>query len=206
MNIFALHWKTRKAARWHVDRHICKMIIEYCQLLYTAHWALFYTHLMECKSPIALSRAQKQVEVPEYMWDAPDCDSTQETGYRPCHIHHPCSIWTRACSGNYMWLAELGMELAREYRFRFKKEHSCEKHIQWLYDNLPLSIRMGEREGFAQAMDEQYKISSYPIVNYRNYYRTAKKEKGLIKYTGRHVPHWVGVGPHTAEQLPKWQL
>ena len=206
MNIFALHWKTRKAARWHVDKHIIKMLLEYCQLLYTAHWALFYTHLMECKSPIALSRAQKQVEVPEYMWSAPDCNSTQETGYRPCHIHHPCSIWTRACSGNYMWLAELGMELAREYRFRFKKEHSCEKHIQWLYDNLPLSIRMGEREGFAQAMDDQYKISSNPIINYRNYYRTAKKEKGLIKYTGRHVPHWVGVGPHTAEQLPKGQL
>jgi hypothetical protein len=190
MNIFALHWKTRKAARWHVDKHVVKMILEYTQLLYTAHWALFHPHLMQCKSAIALSKAQKELEVPEYMWSAPYCETREEPAYRPCHIHHPCSVWTRECSGNYLWLAELGLELVREYRFRFKKIHACEAHIQWLYDNLPLSIRMGPRVNFAVAMDEQYKISSDPIVNYRHYYRTAKKEKGLIKYTGRHVPHW----------------
>jgi hypothetical protein len=167
------------------------MLLETAQLLYTAHWVLFYEELLQYKSPAALSRAQKQLEVPEYMWRAPDCITTKEPGYRPCHTHHPCSIWTRECSGNYLWLAELGLELAREFRFRFKKVHSCEEHIQWLYDNLPLNIRMGEREGFAQAMDEQYKISKNPIINYRNYYNTSKKERGLIKYTGRHIPHFL---------------
>ena len=55
MNIFVLHWKPRKAARWHVDKHICKMIIETCQLLYTAHWIHFYPHLRQYKSVVALS-------------------------------------------------------------------------------------------------------------------------------------------------------
>lgn len=191
MNIFILHWKQRKAARWHVDKHIVKMLLETCQLLYTAHWVLAYPELGMCKSAVALSRVQKELEIPEYMWSAPVCESTGEPTYRPCHIHHPCAKWTRHCSGNYMWLTQLGLELAREFRFRFKKKHSCEKHVQWLHDNLPLEIEMHPREGFPIAMADEYKISKDPIVCYRNYYRTSKKERGLIKYTGRNTPHWL---------------
>jgi hypothetical protein len=191
MNIFVLHWKQRKAARWHVDKHVVKMLLETCQLLYTAHWVLFYPQLRDCKSAIALSKTQKQLEVPEYLWSAPLCETSQEPGYRPCHVWHPCQKWTRVCSGNYLWLAKLGIELAREFRFRFKKEHSCEKHINWLYDNLPLTIRMFPRRGFPIAMAEEFRISKDPIICYRNYYRTSKAERGLIKYTGREVPHWL---------------
>jgi hypothetical protein len=193
MNIFVLHPNQRKAARWHVDAHCIKMLLETCQLLYTAHWVLFYTHLQNYKSAVGLSRAQKQLEVPEYMWSAPVCDTNGEIGYRPCHVWHPCAIWTRNSSGNYLWLAELGLELAREYRFRFRKEHSCEKHIKWLYDNLPLDIEMKPRIDFAIAMGDEYKNSNDPIVCYRNYYKTQKSEKGIIKYTRRHKPHWLTV-------------
>ena len=189
MNIFVLHWKQRKASRWHVDKHVVKILLETCQLLYTAHWVLFYPQLRDCKSAIALSKTQKQLEVPEYIWSAPLCETSQEPGYRPCHVWHPCQKWTRVCSGNYLWLAKLGIELAREFRFRFKKEHSCEKHINWLYENLPLTIRMFPRRGFPIAMAEEYRISKDPIICYRNYYRTSKAERVLIKYTGLEVPH-----------------
>lgn len=182
MNIFALHPNPRKAARWHVDQHVVKMLLETCQLLYTAHWVLFYPELLQHKSVMKLSQAQKELEVPEYMWLAPEA-------YRPCHTHHPCAVWTRSTSENYMWLATLGLELAREYRFRFKKTHSCEEHMEWLADNLPLSIAMGPRRPFAMAMDVEYKVSKNPIVSYRNYYRKGKQS--LIRYTGRHVPHWL---------------
>ena len=191
MNIFVLHWKQRKAARWHVDRHVCKMLLETCQLLYTAHWVLFYPILRECKSAIALSKKQKELEIPQYMWQAPNCEATGEPTYRPCHVWHPCAKWARVCSGNYLWLAILGLELAREFRFRFKKEHSCEKHILWLYNNLPLNIKMFPRRGFPCAMDDKYKISNDPIKNYRNFYKTSKKERGLVKYTNRQIPHWL---------------
>lgn len=182
MNIFALHPNPRKAARWHVDQHVVKMLLETCQLLYTAHWVLFYPDLLQHKSVTKLSQAQKELEVPEYMWSAP-------TAYRPCHTQHPCASWTRASSENYLWLATLGLELVREYRFRFKKTHSCEEHIEWLADNLPLSIPMGPRSPFAMAMDVEYRVSKNPIVSYRNYYRKGKQS--LIRYTGRHVPHWL---------------
>lgn len=185
MNIFILHWRQRKAARWHVDSHVVKMLLETCQLLYTAHWVLFYPVLMKCKSAIALSKTQKVLEVPEYMWSAPYSKSG-EIGYRPCHVWHPCQKWARECSGNYLWLARLGMELAMEYTFRFKKEHSCEIHIKWLYDNIPLDIIMSPRNGFPIAMANEFKISNDPIVCYRNYYKSKK-----IKYTYRKIPHWL---------------
>ena len=38
MNIFYLHHLPLLCAAYHVDRHVLKMIIEYCQLLCSAHW------------------------------------------------------------------------------------------------------------------------------------------------------------------------
>lgn len=188
MNIFALHWKTRKAARWHLDKHVVKMILETCQLLYTAHWAAYFPHLLEQKSAVGLSKAQKQLSVPECMTSAPRCQTTNEPSYRPCHIHHPCARWARATAGNYRWLADLGRELAREFRYRFHKVHSCEAHIEWLSNHVP-PIQEGERQPFAMAMAAEYQISKNPIVSYRHYYRTSKSS--LLKYTGRRMPHWI---------------
>lgn len=191
MNIFALHNNPRKASRWHVDKHVVKMILETAQLLYTAHWVLFYPELKKHKSAIGLSRAQKKLDIPEYMKTAPLCETSGEATYRPCHVNHPCAKWTRHGLGNYKWLAELGKELVREFRFRFKKEHSCEKHIKWLYEHYPPTIKDIPRKTFAIAMDNEYKISTNSIVCYRHYYNTQKREKGIIKYTGRHTPHWI---------------
>lgn len=38
MNIFFLHYNVKKCARYHVDKHVVKMILETCQLLCTAIW------------------------------------------------------------------------------------------------------------------------------------------------------------------------
>ena len=40
MNIFYLDDDPIQCAKWHVDKHIVKMITEYCQLLSTAHRVL----------------------------------------------------------------------------------------------------------------------------------------------------------------------
>jgi hypothetical protein len=196
MNIFALHPNPRKCARWHVDKHVVKMLLETCQLLYTAHWVLFYPELTSARSPIQLSRLQKTKSVPEYMLSAPSTRSG-EVGYRPCHVHHPCAVWTRQTAGNYQWLFTLGLELAREYRHRFHKTHSCEAHIRWLAEHRPPTIKPYPKRPFVMAMADEYKVSTNPIISYRNYYRTSKKERGLICYTGRHVPHWLSNPYHT---------
>lgn len=40
MNIFFLHMLPKKAAEYHCDKHVVKMILECAQLLYSAHWIL----------------------------------------------------------------------------------------------------------------------------------------------------------------------
>lgn len=47
--------------------------------------------------------------------------------YRLTHKNHPCSIWTRKSKANYMWLAELGLELCTEYTHRYDKIHKTEQ-------------------------------------------------------------------------------
>lgn len=40
MNIFVLDLNTTKCAEYHVNSHVTKMIVEYCQLLCGVHWIL----------------------------------------------------------------------------------------------------------------------------------------------------------------------
>ena len=192
MNIFVLHLQQKLAAQYHCDKHVVKMLLETVQLLYTAHWVKAYPELIQCRSPIALSRVQKQLTEPETFQSAPSPKSDPNAhGYRPCHVNHPCAKWARDTIGNYKWLTLLGCELAAEYRFRYGKKHSCEEHILWLYSNLPQNMRCKHRTPFALAMDPQYKVSDDPVECYRNYYNTSKKERGLLKYTKREPPDWV---------------
>lgn len=191
MNIFILHWNPRKCARWHVDKHVVKMILETCQLLYTAHWISAHPELEEHRSAIKLSRAQKALSIPESISSAPVCETTREPGYRPCHVRHPCAVWARASTGNYKWLTKLGIELALEYRFRYERKHSCEKHLIWLHNHIPSNLPDHPRLDFTIAMADEYKICKDPIRAYRHYYRTQKAEKGILQYTGRHPPHWL---------------
>jgi hypothetical protein len=192
MNIFVLHKNPHKAARWHADKHVVKMILESVQMLYTAHWALAHPHLLECKSPIALSKAQKLLSVPESLSNAPE-QKNGSVGYRPVHIHHPCTRWVRESAANYNWLCSLALYLAIEFRFRFGGEHSCEVHALWLSENLPAGIPDIPLTPFALAMPLEYKKRD-AIQSYRAFYKGSKTERGITeKYTYRHRPHWLGV-------------
>jgi hypothetical protein len=194
MNIFVLHLNQNQAAKWHVDKHVVKMLLETVQLLYTVHWVKAYPELIKYTSPISLAKYHKTLDIPESMSTAPSTKSNSNSrGYKPSHINHPCAKWARETIGNYKWLATLGLELAVEYTYRYNKQHSCEGHIVWLYQNLPENIYCPFRTRFAIAMDSQYKVSEDPVECYRNYYKTSKKERGLIKYTKRSIPNWLEV-------------
>ena len=193
MNIFLLDLDLRKAAQAHADKHVVKMILEACQLLYTAHWVFTYSQLLECKSAISLSRTQKQLPVPEGIKDAPHSKSRpEEPGFRPCHVHHPCAKWVRESIENYGICATLAVELAEEFKFRYPKKgaHECEAHAHWLLKNPPAGIPCIVQTPFVLAMDDIYKRPD-PIEAYRNYYRTSKKERGLLQYKGREPPSWL---------------
>jgi len=38
MNIFFLHKNPKLCARYHLDKHVVKMILETAQMLYSVHW------------------------------------------------------------------------------------------------------------------------------------------------------------------------
>ena len=174
MNIFYLSHKTSRCARWHCDKHVVKMILETTQLLYTAHWVLSV--------------------IPDF-GDAPVRKGTEERGYKSIrNAKHPCAIWVRESLEHYVWLCELGLALCKEYRHRYGayKRHSCEDHLQWLFEFPPMELgALGWKEP-PKAMPDEYKISKSSIVAYRQYYRFGKAD--LLRYTGRSTPHWLRAG------------
>ena len=196
MNIFALSIDPKEAAKAHGDKHVVKMILETCQMLYTAHWISAHPELLSHRAPIKLAAAQKLLSVPGHIATAPKRKCADESGYRPVHIHHSCTIWIRSSLANYMWATELALALADEYEYRFSSEgkskgkcHSCKSHAQWLQANPPL-IPDSPLTPFALAMPDEYKMPD-PVASYINFYTGSKKERGLTTYTRREPPEWV---------------
>jgi hypothetical protein len=198
MNIFALSVDPKEAAKAHADKHVVKMILEACQMLYTAHWISVYPELLLHKAPIKIAAAQKLLKVPPHMTSAPkrkcaDASANAEPGFRPVHLHHPCTVWTRTSLANYMWLTELALAIANEYDYRFacnkSKVHSCKAHARWLQLNPP-PLPEGPRTPFALAMPNEYKMPD-PVASYIRFYTGSKKERGLTTYTRRAPPPWI---------------
>ena len=166
MNIFFLHTNPRKCARWHCDKHVVKMLLETCQLLYTCHWLMGSGDFST--SPLRKDGGQ---------------------GYKMSHKNHPCAKWLRMSLSNYKWLTTLGLELLREYQYRFKgRSHGCAEHIRWLHMNAPCNLADNGWIEPLKAMPDIYKIGD-SVSSYRRYYNGAKQN--ILKWTGRHVPHWV---------------
>jgi len=194
MNIFALSLDPKEAAEAHGDKHVVKMILEACQMLYTAHWIAVHPELLKERSAVKIAQAHKALSVPAHMLSAPRRKNMDESGYRPVHLHHPCTIWVRECLGNYMWAVELALALADEYEYRWPgKKHSCREHAEWLKAHPPPGICDDDRNGFAVAMDDEYKVADDPIASYINYYKGSKKDRNLTVYTRRGPPAFLGV-------------
>lgn len=194
MNLFILHLNAAKAAEYHADKHVVKMLLEACQLLYSAHWVVAYPELLNYRYSVKLSQEQKKLPVPESMISAPSSLTNPDLpGFRPVHLHHPCAQWVRESIGNYYWACQLALGLADEYMYRFgeknSKVHSCQQHAQWLLDNIP-DLPSFDQTEFVQAMYPEFKKDD-PVEAYRAYYRGSKGERGLLKYTRREIPEWI---------------
>jgi hypothetical protein len=108
--------------------------------------------------------------------------------YRITHKNHPCAIWTRTSIENYKWLCKLGLELCKEYTYRYKKIHKTQQHIEKLSENIP-PIENYDFTLPAQAMPEKYKIENNPIEAYRLYYFFDKFK--LHDWKNRLPPKWL---------------
>ena len=110
--------------------------------------------------------------------------------YRKTHVNHPCSVWARESYANYKWLCSMGIELCKEYTYRYGKVHKCQAVIENCIENTPdpNTFTYLELTEFPQAMDDEYK-SNDPVLAYRNYYNQAKSH--LHSWKDRKKPEWI---------------
>lgn len=127
MNIFYTHPNPHKCANEHCNVHQVKMILEYTQLLSTAHrmsdGVLTKVRLL----PLAGISVVKNV----YLHKSDKC-SAQHDGILllystvlllDTHHNHPSAVWVRQSVENYAWLYQCLMQLHKLYSDRTGKEH-----------------------------------------------------------------------------------
>lgn len=112
--------------------------------------------------------------------------SGSEAPYRLSHKNHPCSIWVRESLSNYLYLCDLGLELCKEYTYRYGKRHKSQDIIEWCIVNKLNIIDKGFTSP-PKAMPDEYKVESV-IDSYRNYYIGAKKD--FVSWKNRPIPEW----------------
>jgi hypothetical protein len=156
MNIFFLDENPTLSAKYHVDKHVVKMILETAQLLCGVH------------------HATDQL--------------TDQVPYKLSHKNHPCAVWARESLSNYLYLCELGLELGKEYTYRYGKRHKSIDVIEWCIVNKPNIPDIGFTTP-AMAMPDEFKVDSV-VESYRNYYMGAKSD--LASWKNREKPFWFG--------------
>lgn len=188
MNIFYLHNDPQTCAEMHVDKHVVKMIIEYAQLMSTAHRVIDGTEYTDLT---ANGRRIKRWRLD---------DDREQSLMKASHINHPSAIWCRENLANYRWLFRMWSCLLEEYTFRYGKIHACAR----LKDVLrfpPNKIKVDEFFAPTPAMPTEVKVLAEnpqpgrkydSLKSYHNYY--FKNKQHLISWKGkinsRPTPRW----------------
>lgn len=203
MNIFVLNRDPQIAAREHCDQHVRKMILEYAQMLSTAHRLLDGTMVTikvnNRPKRLWLLHGELAVVVKELV-DGPDGPLELERAriigglghYLVAHAHHPCTVWARSSTENYGWLYHLFSALCAEFEVRSEKKHVTELKLLQVLAKAPKNLREGPLTPFAQAMPEHFKVKDDAVAAYRNFYLGEKIE--FATWSRRELPGWFAAG------------
>lgn len=112
-----------------------------------------------------------------------------KTPYKSTHVKHPCTIWAGKSMGNFIWLCELGLELCKEYSYRYEKVHKCEAIIKECL-TYACKVPNTEMTEFALAMPDEAKEND-AVKSYRNYY--IKFKSHIANWKKRSAPHWYNI-------------
>lgn len=166
MNIFILDTDIKTSARYNVDKHCVKMILEHCQML--------------CTVVSINSELQNKLSI-------------NTIPYKPTHAKHPCTVWVNSHYDNFAWLVAYTHELHNEYNYRYNRNHlsytTLRKH-NIITDEIIAhgsSLAILDLNPIA-AMPDECKTNSV-IESYRNYYRLHKSH--MFNWTKRDKPEWV---------------
>ena len=155
------------------------MILEYAQLLSTAHRVLDG----EQTPWFTTAAGRKKREWMLY-------DDRQNILYAATHLNHPSAVWVRQSTENYLWLSNLLVALCEEYTHRYGKTHKVERDglCFVLLKNVPANIGNKGWSEPTPAMPDEVKIPGDSIASYRNYYINNKSH--LANWKKRSIPQW----------------
>ena len=178
MNIFYIDPDVKVCAQQHNNSHTVKMILEYSQLLSTAH------RVLDGKPVTQLSKTGRKQTL--YMLN----NEKDKILYKATHINHPSAIWCRRGALQYRWLHNLLVELCKEYTYRYNKVHKVEREgllyeLQQIPKNIHTDVFWFEP---TPAMPDEFKVKGNNLQSYRNYYIHGKAH--LAKWKNRTVPEW----------------
>ena len=165
MNLFILSLIQKEIAKYMMDKHVSKILLEAVQMLCSA----------------------KRVLDPE--------DEINDRIYKLAHKNHPVTIWCRKSRQNFIWVLELVEELHNEWRYRYghpeTKYHKSYLVSLILKENIPSEDKFDETglTPFALAMPDKYKMDD-PVESYRNYYMSEEKQKIASWKKKREKPDW----------------
>ena len=188
MNIFYLDPDAQTCAEMHISKHVVKMIIEYAQLMSTAH------RIIDGEEYTDLTANGRRIK----RWRLND--EREQQLMKASHINHPSAVWCRANLTNYNWLYRMWYHLCNEYTYRYGKTHACAR----LKDVLrfpPTKIKLGEFFPPTPAMPPEVKVlaeNPHPgrkydsLKSYHNYYINNKKHFASWqgKINSRNTPEW----------------
>ncbi|MDB4396031.1 hypothetical protein N9Z65_00280 [bacterium] len=183
MNIFTTNDCPVISAQEMCDKHVVKMIVEYAQLLSTAHRVLDGTEYYD------KTKAGRRIK----RWLHPDRSLEQQL-YKASHINHPSGLWCRATTGNYFWLYNHFVASCEEYTRRYSKTHLTYKKLVDVFSTPPKNLPKGSRQEFAVAISQDQRCRSIPCFNklkpVDKYKQYIIHDKPFAVWTNRQSPAW----------------
>ena len=164
MNLFILSLFPKEIAKFMMDKHVVKILLEAVQMLCSARRVLL-----------------------------PNDEETNAPLYKLAHKNHPVTIWCRTSRENFIWTLDLVDEMHKEWRFRYNhpdtKFHKSYLVAQYLRQHIPDADVFPEQRltPFAQAMPDQYRCED-AVVAYRKYYLGEKAR--FAKWKNVNPPSW----------------
>ena len=177
MNIFYLHKDPVESAKLHCDKHVCKMIIEYAQMLSTAH------RMLDGKEYISQTLGGSRIK----RWKHPN-SNMEGVLYKASHINHPSAIWVRENAIQYQFMYDMFVALCDEYTYRYGRIHMTDEKLRDLLNEIPRNMELGTWRQPPQAMPDDVKTES-SLEAYHKYYAVYKKDFAV--WTDRPVPEFM---------------
>jgi hypothetical protein len=111
-----------------------------------------------------------------------------KTPYKSTHGKHPCVLWVEESYSNFVWLAQLAIELNTEFKYRYEKDND-HASVFVIREIEHFTFSDNGLTEFVQAVPEKYKYRGNAVRAYRSFYRHEKAK--FAEWTKRPIPRWM---------------